>query len=101
MRAKATGGEAWRGRTLARVQAAHGRKETAPTGGAHLSAAEKREARTGLEKGVWAGFWPGQETGCGLGCGEKKGKRKGFKGLLGSEITGWLKSAQVRLGLLG
>ena len=49
MCAKATGGEAWRGRTLARVRAAHGRKETAPTGGAHLSAAERRGGAS------WAG----------------------------------------------
>ena len=49
MRAKATGGEAWRGRTLARVRAAHRRKETVPTGGAYLSAAERRGGAS------WAG----------------------------------------------
>ena len=54
MCAKATGGEVWRGRTLARVRAAHGRKETAPTGGAHLSAAERRGARAGPGRGNWA-----------------------------------------------
>ena len=49
MRAKATGGEAWRGRTLARVRAAHGRKETVPTSEAYLSAAERRGGAS------WAG----------------------------------------------
>ena len=72
MRAKGGAGGACAGRTLLESEPGS-RSGTAPTGGAHLSAAEKREARTGLEKGVWAGFWPGQET----GCGERKGKRKG------------------------
>ena len=67
MCAKATGGEAWRGRTLARVRAAHGRKETAPIGGAHLSAAERR----GRELGRGEGIGP-----AGLGCAGRKGKRK-------------------------